>query len=954
MKHFLLFLSTCILVPYLAKSQEVSGSLSDSAEKVPVVNASLTLSAVDSTGFQAHGVSDLNGHFSFSNVTRGKYMLVITSVGYSDNSRQLDVGNGNLDLGTIEIAKGAKTLATVIVSGVPPPVRQRDDTLEYAASQYKMNPDANTEDLIKKMPGVTVDQKGTVTAQGETVKKVTVDGRDFFGDDATATLRNLPSDVVDKIQVFDKLSDQAQLTGFDDGNTSKSINIVTKKDMRSGNFGRVYAGYGTNERYAAGGNVSFFNNNRRISLVGLFNNINQQNFGSQDLLGVTSSNNRGGGGRRGGGGGRGGGNYRGGSNTDNFLVGQQDGISKTNAFGINYSDLWGKKIDVTGSYFFNNSNLSNNESVNRQNFITKDSTQYYDENTLSNSSNYNNRANVRMNYKIDSNNTLLLISSLNFQDNKADNTVYGIQSIDPANVLSTTDYSINTNTNGYNFNNGLIYRHAFPRRGRSISIGFNTNFSDKDGTNYLTAYNTFYKQNAAITDTVKQLSDQHTTSNKYDINLAYTEPLAEKAMLQFNYNPSFQINHAEQLTYNYDNNNSKYALLDTSLSNKFDNTYNTQKAGVTLRIGDRNNMIAAGISYQYSELNSDQVFPQMTRINKSFSNVLANVFSRFKLSPKSTLRLIYRGSVDPPSVNQLQDVINNSNQFYYTTGNPDLSQQYTNNLITRYNYTNSMNGISLFGNVFLQSTKDYVANAVYTASQDSVLTPSITLYKGSQISKPVNLDGYMSARSFFTLGIPVKFIKSNLNLNAGLGYSKLPGLINNVSNISRNYNYNFGAVMSSNINQYVDFNISYTGNINVVDNTLNPDLNNNYYVQTAGVNLNLLTKKGTFLQNELNNQAYSGLTDGYNQNYWLWNVAVGQKFFKDQSGELKLSVFDLLKQNRSITRNVTESYIEDVKNQVLQQYFMLTFTYKLKNFGNGKSSSNAPDPMETRGNFGRF
>ena len=194
-----------------------------------------------------------------------------------------------------------KLFKTVVVSGAAPPVKQKQDTLEYSANQFKVNPDATGEDLIKKMPGITVDQKGSVTAQGETVQKVTVDGRDFFGDDATATLRNLPSEVIDKIQVFDRLSDQAQLTGFDDGNTTKSINIVTKANMRTGNFGRVFAGYGTDDRYNAGGNVSFFNNNRRISLVGLFNNINQQNFSSQDLLGVTSSRNRGGGGNRGGG-----------------------------------------------------------------------------------------------------------------------------------------------------------------------------------------------------------------------------------------------------------------------------------------------------------------------------------------------------------------------------------------------------------------------------------------------------------------------------------------------------------------------------------------------------------------------------------------------------------------------------------------------------------------------------
>jgi len=198
--------------------------------------------------------------------------------------------------------------------------------------------------------------------------------------------------------------------------------------------------------------------------------------------------------------------------------------------------------------------------------------------------------------------------------------------------------------------------------------------------------------------------------------------------------------------------------------------------------------------------------------------------------------------------------------------------------------------------------------------------------------------------------MPLKFIKSNLNWNAGISYAKTPGLINNVSNISKALTYNLGAVLSSNISQYVDFTVSYSANINKVKNSIQPELNNNYFMQSAGLQANLLSKQGWFLQNDITNQYYRGLTDGFNQNYWLWNAAIGKKFLKDQNGEIKLSVFDLLKQNRSITRNITETYIEDVQNQVLQQYFMLTFTYKLKNFGKAAPRvSGNRNPDEFRG-----
>jgi len=947
MNRFITLLLVNVFFSINVNAQSVSGLIHDAGDNTPIANATIKFSKSDSSAILFNTVSNAKGFFIFNNVPNGNFILSITYVGYENFNKNISINGQNINLGNINIVKSAKILSTVIINGASP-VKQNGDTLDYSASQYKVNPDATSEDLIKKMPGITVDKSGTVTAQGETVKKVTVDGRDFFGDDATATLRNLPAEVIDKIQVFDKLSDQAQLTGFDDGNTTKAINIVTKKDMRNGNFGRIFAGYGTDGRYSGGGNVSFFNNARRISLVGLVNNVNQQNFSSQDLLGVTSTGNRGGGGQRGGGGG---GNFRGGGSAGNFTVGQQNGIAKTNAFGINYSDAWGKKIDVTGSYFFNNSNNSNNQTINQQNLITKDSSQYYDENTISDNKNYNNRANFRLTYKIDSSNTLLLTSSLNFQNNNSINFVHGSNFLDAnkQNLLSLTDNDINSKFAGNNLSNLILFRHAFKKRGRSISLGINTNFSDKIGDNYLTAINTYYKS-LVVTDSLQQLSNQKNHNNQYSFNLVYTEPVGKKAQLQLNYNPSFQNNNADQETFNYDNGSSKYSILDTSLSNKFHNTYNTQNTGITYRIGDRNNMVAAGISYQYSELKSDQVFPQVSQINNTYNNILGNIFSHFKLSSKSNLRVIYRSTVSSPSVTQLQNVINNSNQFFYSTGNPDLQQQHTNNIITRYIYTNSAKSQSFFANLFFQNINNYITNATYTAKRDSALSNSVILYKGSQISKPVNVNGYINARSFFTFGMPIKFLKSNLNWNAGFSYAKQPGLLNNVSNISNAYNYNLGAVLSSNISEYIDFTLSYAANINQVKNSIQPSLNNNYFTQSAGISANLLTKKGLFFNNDLSNEYYKGLSGGYNTNYWLWNIAIGQKFLKNEMGELKLSVFDLLKQNQSITRNVTDSYIQDVKNQVLQQYFMLTFTYKLKTFGKGKPVNN----NERERDFRRF
>jgi hypothetical protein len=253
------------------------------------------------------------------------------------------------------------------------------------------------------------------------------------------------------------------------------------------------------------------------------------------------------------------------------------------------------------------------------------------------------------------------------------------------------------------------------------------------------------------------------------------------------------------------------------------------------------------------------------------------------------------------------------------------------------------------GNVFAQKIDDYITNATFSPlNGDSAIGNGEILKIGEQLTKPVNLDGYTNLRSFLTFAFPLKFIKSNFNMNGGVSYSKQPGLINYEENTSKNYTYSFGTVIASNVSQYIDFTISYTANFNKVANNIRPELDQKYFSHVGGLQFNLLSKQGWFFQNDLNNRVYTGLGEGFNQNFWLWNLGVGKKFLKDRRGELKLSVFDLLKQNRSISREITDSYIQDVSNRVLTQYFMFTFSYNLRNFG--KASTNNRRNFNNDGN----
>jgi len=935
-----LLVTVVLLFSIGVSAQSLKGRLVDPNNNRHLRKASVILTGLKDSTQKFNTISDSSGRFEFKNLYPDSFILRISFVGYDEFKQIVGINNGAIDLGTLPVPRSIKQLAEVVVVSKPPPVQQKGDTVEYNASQFKVNPDATAEDMVKKLPGVTVDKQGTVTAQGEQVRKVTIDGRDFFGDDATAALRNLPAEIIDKIQVFDRLSDQAQFTGFDDGNTLKALNIVTKASMKNGQFGRIYAGYGTDDRYAAGGNVSFFKDNRRISFVGNFNNVNQQNFASQDLLGVTS-----GGGNRGGFGGfggrqsnRGGGaNRTGGTpsfgNQSNFLVGQQNGITTTNAAGINYSDQWGKKVTVTGSYFFNNSNNLNNQVTNQQSL---NGTDFYKESSLSRNNNYNHRINLRLDYKIDSVNSILITPSINLQKNDG-NSIYSTDAGAAEMVKSSSNNTTNTDVSGYNISNNVLFRHAFPKKGRTISVGVTTSFNRKSGNSYVVGDNKSFDSTGILTqDSIQnQFSDNFTNGNTISTNIAYTEPVGKKGQLQINYSPSLSKSKADQETYQFNSFEQKYSTFDTALSNKFTSNYATQNGGISYRKGDRDKQISVGVNFQYSKLSSDQQFPAVGSIGKSFTDFLPNLQFRKKLSTRSSINIFLRTSVSPPSVSQLQNVYNVNNPLVISIGNPDLKQQYTSSLIGRYTFTNTQKGQSFFANLFVQKTNDYIATSVYHAQSDSVLASTVTLLSGGQLTVPVNLDGYWSVRSLFAFGQPLKLIKSNLNLNAGIMYSRLPGLIDKQKLVTNNYNYSMGTVVASNISEYIDFNLSYTVNFNIIAGQ--PE--NNQVSQTAGIQFNLLSKSGWFFQNDLNNQSYNYKGSTPDQNFWLWNIGAGKKFLKQQKGELKLTVFDLLKQNQAISRTVTEAYVEDTQSRVLQQYFMITFTYKLKNFGTPKTNN---------------
>ena len=942
-KHlFLLSLTILISARVFAQGVEVTGTVQEAKTKIAVVGAGvLLINQKDST--QRKGVqADTAGFFRFTGVQPGSYLLRVTSIGYDDLQNKFTVGTTNKGLGVLIMGENARQLSEVIVRQKQIRVEQKGDTVQYNASAYKTNPDASAEDLVKKMPGVTI-ENGVVKAQGEEVKKVTVDGQEFFGDDATLALKNLPAEIIDKVQVFDRLSDQAQFTGFDDGNSVKTINITTLQGKNNGQFGKVYAGYGENDRYQSGVSMNLFKKDQRLTIIGLSNNINQQNFSNQDILGVLGSSGGGGfggggGGFGGGGGGRpsgggGGGGGRpggggGGANAGDFMVGQQPGIAHTTSIGLNYSDNLGKKVKLNTSYFFNSAKNSNAGSAYREYLGTVPQT--YNETNSSDNDNMNHRVTMRLEYNINKNNSIIFTPRISWQDNSSHSMLDGRTFLQGA-LQNTTQTNSNNTNKGYNLSGELLFRHRFAKEGRTFSISLQDNLSDRTGLNSQYSVSRYFSPNDT-TQIIDQQTRSYTYSNRVSANVSYTEPLSKTSQLQFDHNISYNLSSSDRRVNAFDQENETYSILNQSLSSVFDNNYLTNRSGVSYRIRNQQSFFTIGAAYQNAQLGSEQTYPNPQNVKYNFNSVLPNAMFNYRFKNKANLRVFYRTNTNAPSVNQLQDVIINSNPTQLSTGNPDLKQDYSHSVSVRFGSTQSKTAqsINIFGN--LSYSNNAIVQSTFIADKDYTLAPGIILFRGSQLTKPVNMDGLLNVRSFVSYGIPVSFIKSNLNFNAGFSYLKNPNQINNVKSFTNNYGINGGVVVSSSMSEKFDFTLSYSPSYNIVRNSLQTNLNSNYVSQNTNAKVNWLFGKGFVLQTEVVNQAYSGLGAGYNRSFTLWNGGIGYKFLKKQAGELRFNVFDILKQNNSISRNVSTAYVEDVRNMVLGRYYMITFTYNLRNF----------------------
>nr|WP_299419074.1 outer membrane beta-barrel protein [uncultured Emticicia sp.] len=902
-------------------------------QPIPFATISL-LSSKDSSNI-ANQLTKENGAFEFSGLLLSKYLFKISVVGYVTTVHTISVAENITDLGKLQVNSADNFLNEVVVKGNKEPVAVKKDTLEFDAGVLKPQQNDNLEDLLKKVPALEIDENGGIKTQNKVVKKIYIDGKEFFGNDPQLALKNLPAESIEKIQVVEKKTEQAEFSGVDDGEREMVINVTLKNTHKKGTMGFAsVAGVPQIENnqgyYNAKTSINRFSPSQQFSVIGLFNNLNQQGFTPQDAANFSSLNSQS---NRGGGGGNGSANVN-----LPIVVGKRPGITTTEGVGFNYNNQYAKKSSLQSSYFFNVSKTNLVRNLFRQSFLPA-KTINTDQNTKQNRNIFNHRLNATLTHQFDERNLLKFTTALNTVSGDAfTNSISKISTFTVGDTIeNNSNRNVRNHSQGISFNNNLLLRHRFtlPRRTISLNSVFNlNNDNNDDSTNTL---NSNQVNGAIVERIIKQENDRRTTQQNQRIQLSFTEPLAKNMTLEGNYAYQHNINRSNFDFWDIVNNN---LVQNFASSNSYSSNFNFQQAGFKVNSETKEKTLMFGVFYQKSVLRSIVKRASDNVLERTFQNVLPSMrYSFRKNAMKNTdknskqnnknnnITLEYNTAINEPSVRDLQPITVNNNPQNIVLGNPNLKPEYIHRLIINENIFNPKS----FTNIGLNGNMNYTQNAIGYAQ-----TVSETLVRTTQ---PINLPYRWNANLGFYYNFSVGKQKNKLRFSLSPRYLVSQGnnTVNGVNNLNTQNQYR-GDFKITYLTDKINFVFSTNYQKSFVEYSVNKEFNQTFSVFKNTTDFRWkITKEFTFATDFDYTYYQSSRLSSNLKPIPILNVAIKHLFLKNNRGELMLSVQDIFKRNVYLSQRSDENFFEIDRSNAISRYFLLTFTYNVKNQGGKKN-----------------
>jgi len=896
----------------------LKGKVIDDNSKLPIESATVYLSnAKDSTVID-YTITDKFGKFDFKiKKTDKPVFLKVSFVTYEDYKLELKNIESDKEFGTIILKESVKTLNEVVVKSQAPPIRIKKDTLEFNVSSFKVRPDANVETLLKQLPGVEIDADGKITVNGKEVNQILVNGKPFFDKDGKVALQNLPSDIINKVQVTDTKTKKEEKTGATSSSNSASINLTIDEDKNKGFFGKFMTGKGSDKRYESSTLINYFKNKQKISVLASSNNINSIGFSMDEVF-----DNMGGGRNR-----SVWMNDNGSFGINGRRYGSGSGITRSNMVGINYSDEWTKNTETSLSYFYSGANTKNTNRTNQINFLPSGNFTT-DSNSSSNEDRYTHNASSVFEYKLDSLTSIVI--EPNFTKSNTKNANLTTQSsFDATNAMLNTSTSDTSNENDAStFSNTLSFTRTFKKKGKYLSLVFENENGETTDNGY-TKSNTIFYQGSLPDDTRNQFNKSNNKVANYRTEFEFTHPITDSLQVKVGLEYKYNTNIDTRDSFEYDALNQSYSIQNSLLTNAFNSTERT----FTPNAGVNFNKKAFNLNFNFGtnviNFNNDADYLNLnTALNKNFVAPYVNAYGNIKFSKTKNIWINYNYNYDLPSAREILPVEDLANPLNTYIGNPNLDLTKSHGIYLSYRdfdyATRSGYGTYTGGNFYdnqVVSSVSYDANRKRTTTYENV-SGTYNSWIGAYWNKSIKREGHK--------------YRFELRANNNFGLSK--GFTDGQLYSAKSYSFSPRASFTYEYGELLTINPSYNYSYNRTSYT-------NYVVDAASnfthkFNLQVTSywpKNWTF-GNDFGYNYNSNIADGFKKDFYLWNTSLSYSFFEKKL-MAKVKVYDLLNQNQSATRTISATSIRDEENIVLKRYVMFSLTYKLEKFAGKEKKS---------------